>query len=144
MKKNQEPIIVEQTFKASVDTVWNAITEIEQMRQWYFESISSFKPEVGFETHFNVESQDRNFLHLWKVTEVVPLKMLAYNWKYEGISGDSFVKFELFEENKLTTLRLTHQVLEDFPDDIPEFSRESGVEGWTFFIRKSLKEFLER
>ena len=144
MKKNEDPIIIEQTFNTSVDTVWNAITEIEQMRQWYFESISSFKPEVGFETQFNINSQDNNFLHKWKVTEVVPLKMLAYNWKYEGISGDSFVKFELFEENKLTTLRLTHQVLEDFPDDIPEFSRESGVEGWTFFIRKSLKEFLER
>jgi len=144
MKKNEEPIIVEQTFNTSVDAVWNAITGIDQMRKWYFESISSFKPEVGFETQFNINSQDNNFLHKWKVTEVVPLKMLAYNWKYEGISGDSFVKFELFEENKLTTLRLTHQVLEDFPDDIPEFSRESGVEGWTFFIRKSLKEFLER
>jgi hypothetical protein len=43
----------------------------------------------------------------------------------------------------LTKLRLTAQVLEDFPEDIPEFKRESGVEGWTYFIKKSLKEFLE-
>ena len=34
--------------------------------------------------------------------------------------------------------------MEDFPDDIPEFKRESDVEGWTFFISKSLKEFLEK
>ncbi len=129
MKKNEEPIFVEQTFNQSIDTVWNAITEIDQMRQWYFESIPSFKPEVGFETHFNVETQDRNFMHLWKVTEVIPLKMLAYNRKYEDISGDSFVIFELFEENQMTKLSLTPQVLEDFPDDIPEFKRESGVEG---------------
>ena len=54
------------------------------------------------------------------------------------------MKFELFEEDKMTKLILTHQVLEDFPDDIPEFKRESGVEGWTFFINKSLKEFLEK
>ncbi len=74
----------------------------------------------------------------------MPLKMLAYNWKYEGISRDSFVKFELFEENKMKKLRLTHQVLEDFPDEIPEFNGESFVEGWTFFIKKSLKEFLEK
>jgi len=47
--------------------------------------------------------------------------MLAYNWKYEGISGDSLAKFELFEDNKFTKLRLIHKVLEDFPDDIPEF-----------------------
>jgi uncharacterized protein YndB with AHSA1/START domain len=144
MKKNEEPIIVEQTFNVSVDTVWNAITGIEQMRKWYFESIPSFEPEVGFTIQFIVQSQDKNFLHKWKVTEVIPMKKIAYNWKYEGISGDSFVKFELFEENKMTKLRLTHQVLEDFPDDIPEFKRESGVEGWKFFIKKNLREFLEK
>ncbi len=144
MRKNDEPIIVEQTFNTSIDTVWNSITEIDQMHQWYFENIPSFKPEVGFETQFNVQSQDRNFLHIWKVTEVVPLKMIAYNWKYEGYPGDSFVVFELFKKNNLTKLRLTHQVQESFPEDIPEFSRESCVEGWTFFIRKSLKEFLEK
>ena len=144
MKKNEEPIIIEQTFNTSIDAVWKTIKDIDQMRKWYFENIPSFKPEVGFETRFNVQTQDRDFMHLWKVTEVVPLKKLAYNWKYESISGDSFVNFELFEENKMTKLILTHQVLEDFPDDIPEFKRESGVEGWTFFINKSLKEFLEK
>jgi len=49
MRKNDEPIIVEQTFNRSIDTVWNSVTEIDQMRQWYFENIPSFKPEVGFE-----------------------------------------------------------------------------------------------
>ena len=144
MRKNEEPIIVEQAFNVSIDIVWNAITRIDQMRQWYFENIPSFKPEVGFETQFSVKGPARNFMHFWKVKEVVPLKMLAYNWDYVGISGDSLVKFELSEENKMTKLRLTHQVLQDFPDDIPEFKRESGVEGWTFFINKSLKEFLEK
>jgi len=143
MRKNDEPVIVEQTFNTTIDTVWNSITEIGQMRQWYFENIPSFKPEVGFETQFNVQSQDRNFLHKWKVTEVVPLKMITYIWKYEGYPGDSFVVFELFKQDSLTKLRLTHQVRESFPGDIPEFSRESCVDGWNFFVRKSLKEFLE-
>ncbi len=42
------------------------------MRKWYFENIPAFKPEVGFETQFNVQSEERNFLHKWKVTEVQP------------------------------------------------------------------------
>ena len=96
MRKNDEPIIVEQTFNISIDTVWNSITEINQMRLWYFDNIPSFKPEVGFETQFNVQSQDRNFLHMWKVTEVVPKKMITYNWKYKGYPGDSFVVFNLY------------------------------------------------
>ena len=138
MRKNDEPIIVEQTFNTSIDIVWNSITEIDQMRQWYFENIPAFKPEVGFETRFNVQSQGRSFLHIWKVTEVVPLKRITYNWKYENYPGDSFVVFELFKQNNLTKLRLTHQVQESFPENISEFSRESCLEGWTFFIKRSL------
>ncbi len=144
MRKGDDPIIVEQSFNTSIESVWKAITDVDRMRQWFFENIPSFKPEVGFETQFNVQSGDRNFLHKWKVTEVVPLKKITYNWKYEGYPGDSFVVFELFEQNNLTMLRLTHQVHESFPQDISEFKRESGVEGWTFFIRKSLKEFMEK
>jgi uncharacterized protein YndB with AHSA1/START domain len=144
MKKTDEPIIVEQTFNAPVDAVWNAITEIDRMRQWYFENIPAFKPEVGFETQFNVQSQDRNFLHLWKVTEVEPGRMITYNWKYEDYPGDSFVTFELFQQNNLTKLRLSVEILEDFPEDIPEFRRESCIGGWTYFIGKQLKEYLEK
>ena len=143
MKKDDEPVIVEQTFHTSIDAVWKAITEIDQMRRWFFDNIPSFKPEVGFETRFNVTSKGRHFLHLWKVTEVVPLKKITCNWKYEGYAGDSFVVFELFEQDNATTLRVTNRVVEDFPEDIPEFSRESCIGGWTFFIKKSLKEFLE-
>ncbi|MCK5032295.1 MAG: SRPBCC domain-containing protein [Calditrichia bacterium] len=144
MKINEKPIIVEQIFSASIDTVWKALTDINQMRLWYFENIPAFKPEVGFETQFSVQSGGRNFLHKWKVIEIIPQKKITYNWKYENYPGDSFVVFELLKQNELTKLRLTHQVQEDFPEDIPEFTRESGVEGWTFFIRKSLKEFLDK
>lgn len=143
MKKTEEPIIVEQTFDASVETVWNAITKLDQMRQWYFENIPAFKPEVGFETQFDVETGERIFPHQWKITEAIPLKSIAYNWKYENYPGDSFVTFEISAENGYTKLKLTHRVTEDFPEDIPEFSRESGIEGWKYFICKRLKEFLE-
>lgn len=136
--------MVKQTFNASAEAVWSSITEVSQMRVWYFNNIPSFKPEVGFETRFNVQSQNRTFLHTWLITEVIPLKKIAYRWKYEGYPGDSLAVFELFKQGNSTKLRFTHQVLEDFPEDIPEFSRESGVKGWEFLIQKSLKEFLEK
>jgi len=144
MREDDEPIVVEQTYNTPIDVVWRAITEIDQMRQWYFENIPSFEPVVGFETQFDVQCEDRHFLHMWKITEVEPLKMIAYDWRYEGYPGDSFVMFELFQQEDVTKLRLTHQTTKSFPKDIPEFERESGVEGWTFFIQKSLKEFVER
>jgi uncharacterized protein YndB with AHSA1/START domain len=144
MKKEEEPIIVEQTYHTSNDVVWNAITVAEQMRQWYFISIASFKPEVGFETKFDVKTPDRSFLHMWKVIGVQPQRMIKYNWKYDNYPGESIVVFELFKENNSTRLRLTHKVTESFPEDIPEFKRESGLAGWTYFIKKSLKDYLEK
>lgn len=143
MNKHDEPVVVEQTFRTSIDTVWRAITEIDQMRQWYFENIPAFKAEPGFETQFNVHCEGRDFLHMWKVTELVPLKKITYRWRYEGYAGDSFVVFELIEQSNATLLKLTHQVTESFPDDIPEFNRESCVGGWTYFIQDRLKDFLQ-
>ena len=144
MRKDEEAIVVEQTYSAPIDAVWDAITDIELMRLWYFDNIPEFKPEVGFETQFNVRCEGRNFLHLWKITEVIPLKRIAYNWKYDGYAGDSFVVFELIEEDNSTKLRLTHQTTESFPDDIPEFRRESCLAGWTYFIKERLKEYIEK
>jgi hypothetical protein len=39
---------------------------------------------------------------------------------------------------------LTVEVLEDFPDDIPEFRRESCIGGWNYFINHRLKEYLDK
>ncbi len=143
MKKSDDPIVVEETFDKPVETVWKAITEVDQMRQWYFDNIPDFKPELGFQTRFNVHNQGRDFMHIWKVLEVSPPKMIKYTWRFEEYEGDGFVVFELFEQGKQTRLKLTCEVLEDFPDDIPEFKRESGVAGWKYFINQSLKAFLE-
>ena len=53
------------------------------------------------------------------------------------------VVFELYEHGDSTTLRLTLDIREDFPEDIPEFKRKSCIGGWEYFIQGRLKEFLE-
>lgn len=143
MQKTYEPIVVEQLFEATYKEVWIAITDIDVMRKWYFSNISSFSPKVGFETKFVVQVEDRVFPHQWKVTEVQPQKKITYEWTFEGYSGRGVSQFDLFESGKKTRLRLTFTVLENFPDTIPEFKRESGLEGWNYFIKESLKRYLE-
>lgn len=73
MERN-EPVIVEQLFNKSIIEVWSAITEAEQMRQWFFENIPAFEAKEGFEISFNVQANGRDYLHLWKITEVIPQK----------------------------------------------------------------------
>ena len=144
MRSSDEPIVVEQTFNATIDTVWKAITQVDLMRQWYFDNIPSFRSEVGFETQFNVHSEGRDFLHMWRVTEVVPGKKIVYDWRFAEYAGDASVAFELIKQDNLTSLRLTCTIRESFPEGIPEFTRESCIGGWEYFIKKSLKEYLER
>jgi len=142
MKTTDESIIVEQIFDKSIDEVWRAITMLDQMTQWFFKDIPEFKTEVGFKTQFNVQAPNRDFMHLWEITEVIPQKKIVYNWKYKAYAGDSFVTFELLELDKQTKLVLTCEVVEDFDDNIEEFKRESGITGWNYFIKNRLKEFL--
>ena len=79
MNKNDAPIIVEQIFNTSIQNMWDAITQINQMKQWFFNNIESFIPEVGFKTQFNVQSENRNFMHQWELTEVIPPEKITYN-----------------------------------------------------------------
>lgn len=139
-----EPIVVEQTYDASTKRVWDAITKLDQMRHWYFENIPAFEPEVGFKTQFNIRSQTRDFMHMWEVTKVEPFKLITYDWSYEGYAGRAFVEFQLFPKGSSTKLRLTNHVVDRFPKEIPEFTRESCQGGWEFFLQQRLKEYLEK
>jgi len=142
MKKNEKPIVVEEKFEKDLTMVWYAITEVDQMRQWFFEEIPDFKPVVGFEVEFNVDAGEKKFLHQWKITKVIPEKLIQYNWKYGGYSGDSYVTFEIEEEKNITKLKLTHVITEDFPNDVTEFRRESCITGWNYYIKQRMKNYL--
>ena len=137
-------IIIEKIYNAPVSTVWKAITDKEQMKQWYFD-IAEFKPEVGFEFQFSGQGKEgEQYLHLCKITEAVKEKKLQYSWRYDNLEGNSIVTFELFEEGGKTRLKLTHEGLETFPANSPDFAKESFAEGWTYIIGTALKEFVEK
>ena len=136
-----EAVVIERTFAAPVARVWKALTDVGEMKQWYFD-LKEFKPEVGFEFEFTVEHKGMTYHHLCKIIEVIPQKKLAYTWRYKGHQGDSLVTFALFADGDKTRLTLTHEGLETFPKT-PSFARKSFMEGWTQLIGSSLKEFVE-
>ena len=141
---NNDPIVIEKVYNASIDRVWKAITDRDQMKQWYFD-IPAFEPEVGFEFSFEGgDPNDKCYTHLCKITEVIPNRKLSYTWRYDGYEGISIVSFELFAEGDKTRLRLTHDGLETFPASNPSFAKSNFVMGWTELIGKMLKEFVEK
>src|ERR1700756_4802155 len=118
-----EALVMERTFNAPLARVWRALTDVDQMREWYFD-LKEFKPEVGFEFDFVVEHEGNKYHHLCRVTEVVPQKKIAYTWRYKDEPGDSLVTFQLSGSGDQTKLRLTHEGLDTFPKT-PAYARKN-------------------
>jgi uncharacterized protein YndB with AHSA1/START domain len=136
------PLIIEQTFPSPIEKVWKAITDKDQIKEWFF-PIKEFKPEIGFEFQFDGGKDDVRYRHLCKITELIPGKKLTYSWRYEGFAGNSFVSFELFDEGDHTRLRLTHEGLETLPISRPGFLNGYYIPAWEEMVSISLKQFLE-
>ncbi len=138
----EPPFEIERTYNAPVALVWKAISNKDEMKKWYFD-FAEFKPVSGFEFEFKGGSENVTYIHHCKITEVIEFKKLAYSWAYEGYEGYSVVTFELFPEGNATRVKLTHEGLETFPRDNPDFAKKSFVAGWNQIIGESLKKYLE-
>jgi uncharacterized protein YndB with AHSA1/START domain len=137
-----EPLVKEVLLDAPVARVWQAITNKDELKQWSFE-MNDFRPEVGFEFEFYGEKDGEKFLHLCKVLEVEPEKKIKWLWTYEDVEGETFVTFELFSEGKGTRLRLTHEGLENLPQD-ENYAKENFVAGWNDLLGQFLKDYLDK
>ena len=138
-----EPIVVEKLYNAPVKKVWGALTDKDEMKIWYFD-LEEFKAEPGFNFQFTGgPSPEKQYLHLCEVVDVIPTKRLTYSWRYDGYPGNSFVTFELNEQDNKTLLKLTHEGIESFPADNPDFDIKNFQAGWHDIINTSLRHYLE-
>lgn len=138
-----KPLVIERVFNASVERVWTAITNKDQIREWFFD-IKEFRLEPGFEFSFIGGKGIVNYLILCKVTEVIKGRKFSYSWRYEGFRGDSQVTFELFPEADGTRLKLTHEGLESFPMSKPGFLNGYFQPEWDEYINNNLLALLNQ
>lgn len=141
-----KPIVVDINIKTSKERIWNAITNVNEMRYWFFDNIPNFNAEIGFKTWFVVKNEERVFYHLWEVIQVENFKNIKVAWTYPDYVKDSFnVTFYIEElENDFINFKVKAEGIEKFEQfSIPEFTRKSCVEGWTYFTSK-LKKYIEQ
>ena len=134
------PFIIEHVYNAPIKKVWQALTETDKMKQWYFPQLIDFEPVVGFK--FKFKDDGSPYQKEWTVTEVIKGRRLAHTWVYKGYSGISKVTFELSQEESKTRLKLTHTGLETFPNEL-HFARHRFEGGWATIIETNLNEFLD-
>jgi uncharacterized protein YndB with AHSA1/START domain len=142
MIMNESSVIVDVICNAPVNKVWQAISDKNKMKEWYFH-VSDFKTEPGFEFRFTGGRPDKLYVHLCKVMQVIPQTELSYTWRFQGIPGNSLLTFELFPKGENTRVKVTHSGLETFPPD-PDLAIENFRQGWNQIIRSNLKNFVEK
>ena len=77
-----EPIVIERTFNATLEQVWKAITDKDEMKKWYFD-LPEFKAEVGFCFQFTGGKEGGvQYAHHCEIIEVVHEQKLKQTWCY--------------------------------------------------------------
>ena len=144
MKQSDPPIIVSAFYPTKRSEVWSALSSKEEMIQWYFPQIPFFETVVGTKIEFLVENEGRSFTHQWTILEADPPNCLLHTWSYQEHSGEATMRFDLTDTSEGTEVTATCTVLKDFPQDIPEFKRESCVAGWDYFLNQALAGYLKK
>jgi uncharacterized protein YndB with AHSA1/START domain len=139
--KDDDIIVIEKLFQTKLTDLWEALTEKDRMKQWYFD-LNEFKPEKGFVFEFTAGDEHKQWKHRCQIIEVIKNRKISYTWQYPGYEGISLVTWELSEEKGGVRLVLKHYGLDTFPQDIPELHKRNFVEGWNSIIGESLENYL--
>lgn len=133
---------VEAVFDATKSQVWDALTNTEIIKVWYFD-ISNFKLAVGSEFSF-YEGDKKEYLHEGEILKVEQNVVLQHTWKHPQQSkGSSIVTWEIEEtDNNKVKVTLSHEGLENFADAGPNFAPANYEMGWNAIVKTNLRNYL--
>lgn len=134
-------IELKQEIAADPETVFRALTDVDELSRWWTTSADSDARTGGaFEYRFEFpEEPERNHTYSGTYDAVVPNERVAYPW--QGRLGDTKVEVTLRPSGDGTELRLVHSGWGEggeWPTAV-----KMHEEGWGFFLG-NLKSHLER
>ena len=134
-------ISIEAFFEVSKEKVWEAITNSEAMKVWYFD-ISNFNLNIGTKFSF-YEGGKKEYLHEGEVLKVEDNKLFQHTWLHpEQSKGSSIVTWNIEEVGGKTKVILTHEGVESFADAGPNFTIANYEMGWNALVKTNLKNYL--
>lgn len=133
-----DSITREKTFEHSIDKVWKAITNAEELSTWFVNA--DFKPEIGYNYKFKALGEEECPLITGEVKKATPYT-LVYTWEVENTNVQTLVSWELEEVNGQTKLTLVHSGISQYPGDTAVKMFNSFKGGWENCM-KGLEQFL--
>ncbi|ASW73138.1 ATPase [Chryseobacterium piperi] len=137
------PIIIQKKVEAPIDEVWEALTDKEKMKSWYFD-VPDFELNTGKQFNFYEPGEEKKYHHQGNILDFVPNEVLKHTWCYPELSDkETIVTWELQPDGNGTLVKLIHENVDNFKALGDSFSRQSFTEGWNGIIGQSLKSYLE-
>lgn len=136
-------IKISETFNANPSEVWEAITNKEAMKQWYFD-IPDFELIVGRTFNFYEPGDKKEYHHQCTILKITPKQKLKHTWTHPSHSkGKSLLTWEIEEVENGTKVTLTHEGIENLADAGSAFEEENYLAGWNEIVKELLKDYLE-
>ncbi|HEX7674969.1 MAG TPA: SRPBCC domain-containing protein [Bdellovibrio sp.] len=132
------------TVKATVGEVWNALTDADELENWWGEDVK-LEPKVNGKFYEYWEDDAGNEqMASGKVLALKKMKHITFTWREKSWPKNATTEcsFEITEEGKKSTLKLKHTGWETLPEDRREKVFKDFKVGWTFHM-KELKEYLD-
>ena len=139
MPEQLQNIIKTATFNATIEKVWETVTNAEKLGTWFMPN--DFKPVEGHE--FTLQSPFGP--SPCKVEKVDAPHFVRFAWDTDGW----FVTFELKQIGEQTQFTLTHGGWKEASHIIPKANmsaqdvRQNMDGGWSMLVGKKLKETVE-
>ena len=133
----EPPLVIERTFSAPAERVFDAFTSEEVMRRWWHAGDDWETPEaqvdlrVGGEVRIVMRNphKDERYGARGRYTEIDPPTRLAFTWLWDEELGreqvEQLIEIEFSENDGKTTVRFTHRDLWD------EETVADHEDGWT-------------
>lgn len=139
------PVVIQREFSVSTIRLWEALTNREQLKQWYFDFSENFNAEVGCVFEWSAgPSEGEQWLHRAEILEVVPNEKLVQSWEYPGYKGKAKLTWAItpLAEHR-SRLRLDFEFTEGFDVTVEALRRRNFLEGWNHIVNTSLVDFLK-
>lgn len=139
-------ILIERDFDASVELLWEALTNNERLKEWYFDFKGNFKAEVGHVFEWEAgHPEGKQWLHQGKILEVIENKKLVHTWLFPGYSGLAKLTWELEKVNaEKTHLKMDFEFIELFDSNEEELHRSNFEAGWNAILNSLLVEYIKK
>ncbi|MEM8508962.1 MAG: SRPBCC domain-containing protein [Bacteroidota bacterium] len=122
----KDVIFKEKIFNYSIDKVWKAISEEDQISSWFIKA--DFKAEKGYCYTFFSEGENCTQI-TGEVKEAHPYTLI-YTWVVENTNIETTVKWSLERLEGKTKLYLEHSGISGYPGDTAVTMFNSFNAGW--------------